>query len=99
MAALLALLFLFLWIPAASMLSGVAFESLWYWFAVPLGAPDITITHAMGLALIVRFLTFKKNDDKDDKDYDAQKLVGLVFNHLAFIGMFLLFGYIIKSCM
>ncbi len=99
MAALLALLFIFLWIPAASMLSGVALETLWYWFIVPLGAPNIGVAHAMGIALIVHFLIFKQPDEKENKKDLPELLVGMVLQHLLVVGVFLLFGYCVKSYM
>lgn len=49
-------------------LEGTVLYYLWGWFVVPLGAPSISFWHALGLGLVVSFLTyhyydFKKNDE------------------------------------
>lgn len=36
-----------------TLLSGVVVVDLWCWFAVPLGAPEIGLFHALGLRLLV----------------------------------------------
>lgn len=38
------------------MLDGWAVRKLWHWFAVPLGAPALTLAMACGVALLVRTL-------------------------------------------
>lgn len=49
-------------------LEGIVLFYLWMWFVVPLGVPAIGFLNALGLGLIVSFLTyhyydFKKNDE------------------------------------
>lgn len=36
---------------------GFVFSVLWHWYIVRLGAPAISVAHAMGLSLVVRLLT------------------------------------------
>jgi hypothetical protein len=54
---------------------GIVFRSYWHWFVLPLGAPAITLSHAVGLGLFVGFLrySYKKTDD----DYDSLKAIGV----------------------
>lgn len=99
MATAIAVLFLILWVPLASILSGVALETLWYWFIVPLGAPDLSIAHAMGVAAVVHFITYKKVRQEKDTRNTSEIILSAVGEHLILIGTFLLFGYVIKSFM
>lgn len=44
---------------------GVAFQWLWGWFvAVPFGVMPLTMGHAMGLSLLVSYLTFTYAPDE-----------------------------------
>ena len=47
--------FLLLW-------EGFILEKLWGWFAVPLGAVDISVVHAAGIVLLVGAVTMQFND-------------------------------------
>ena len=49
-------------------LEGIVLYYLWEWFVVPLGMPQLKFWHALGLGLLVHYLTyhyydFKKNDE------------------------------------
>lgn len=44
-------------IAASVIVEGFVLRSLWKWFVVPLGAPAIQITTAIGLSLIIALLT------------------------------------------
>lgn len=49
-------------------IQGFVLRSLWQWFAVPFGLPAISIFHALGLILLVDYLThhyydYKKTDE------------------------------------
>lgn len=50
---------------------GFVLASLWEWFAVPLGADDITTTHAIGIAVLVSLLVPHPAKPETDKDGDA----------------------------
>jgi|LauGreDrversion4_2_1035121.scaffolds.fasta_scaffold64605_4 hypothetical protein len=39
-------------------LTGIVFSSLWGWFVVPLGYPQISIFHALGLTTLISILRF-----------------------------------------
>ena len=39
-------------------LTGIVFSSLWIWFVVPLGYPQISIFHALGLTTLISILRF-----------------------------------------
>lgn len=57
MSALLALLVALLITIPALLLRGWATLLLWRWFVVPLGAPEIGLAQAIGVALAVSFAT------------------------------------------
>lgn len=96
--AILMLLFIILWIPAAAMLSGVVLNDLWDWFIVPLGVPGIPLAQAMGLSLIVSYLTYHKNvAEKVQGDSDDEKLLKVVAHHLFRMGFTWLFGRILVA--
>lgn len=55
----------------ASILNGWALSILWAWFIVPVfGLPALSIVQAIGLAMVVSFLTrriaIKKEDDEEE---------------------------------
>ena len=45
--------------PVLALIHAVVVRTLWSWFAVPLGAPDIGYAHAYGLALLISLLTYQ----------------------------------------
>ncbi len=87
----------FLLLMAFSMvLEGVVLYYLWLWFVVPLGAPAIGLLHALGLGMIIHFLTyhfydFKKNDEAGIWEPLCHLLVRPVFT--------LGFGWLLHSFM
>ena len=50
-----------------SVLNGWALSILWLWFLVPFGLPVLSIPQAIGIAMVVNYLTYQyiKNNDKD----------------------------------
>lgn len=38
----------------------------WRWFAVPLGAPSLTLAHLLALTTLWGFMTHKPKDDSDE---------------------------------
>lgn len=58
---------LVLWLPLAA-LNGWAVHVLWAWFAVPLGAPAVTHGQAIGLALLVSYMTHVMRPESDDDE-------------------------------
>ena len=77
-----------------SIWEGFVFMKLWAWFVVPMfGLPALTIPVAIGIALLVGFLTHQRNgeSDADPMDYAVKS-----FSH-GFVnsGVVLLIGYIV----
>jgi uncharacterized membrane protein len=44
--------------PVLYLINGFVLSKLWAWFIVPLGAPSLTLPLAIGLAMVVGFLTY-----------------------------------------
>lgn len=65
-------------IPTA-LIGGWALSELWGWFIVPLGAPAISVIHAVGLKLTIGFVTFKMKDLDEDRDKDFDEMVKAMF--------------------
>ena len=42
-------------IVASSLLGGVIIQDAWEWFIEPLGAPSISIAHAIGLSMMISY--------------------------------------------
>lgn len=66
-------------------LNGWVFMTLWGWFAVPLGAPSITLAHGLGIACLVHFLVHtskapepKINDEYVTKPTTTQQVVFII---------------------
>jgi hypothetical protein len=58
------------------MLNGWGLGKLWMWFAVPLGVPVISLGQAIGLSLLVAYLTHQVNWTPDSmKDKPFERLV------------------------
>lgn len=50
-----------------SMLSGYALSVMWSWFMVPtFGLPNLSIPAALGLCLVVRYMTMERRKTKED---------------------------------
>lgn len=50
---------------------------LWRWFALPIGAPDVTVFHMAGLMLLGAMMT-RLPDKKDDEGFVLSVLSGLL---------------------
>lgn len=59
---------------------GFILQSLWGWFLVPLGLPPIGIANAIGVAMIVSYLTYShlKKDSEDGASVFIQPFVNMV---------------------
>lgn len=56
--------------------SGWVLVKLWHWFVVPtLGFHDLRIPYAIGLSLIVKYLTMEPNIKKPDEKQSATQLL------------------------
>lgn len=69
MAVLLVILFVLAAMTAAYILNGWALQLLWQWFIVPFGVVPLTLPWAIGISIVVGFLTnhitTKKNEEVD----------------------------------
>ena len=53
-------------IPISVTLRGIAVALLWGWFLTPLGLPTISIPLAIGISLLVGYLTGNYKEDAED---------------------------------
>lgn len=51
--------------------SGLVLSVMWGWFIVRMGIPPITVPQALGLSLIVSFLTYKPKENTDQSTGEA----------------------------
>ncbi len=77
---------------ALIVLSALVFRSMWGWFMVPFGLPEVGLAHAMGLHLLVGSLT--ANLRPDDRKWGEVAVAGFIFRFLVW-GL----GWIIVSLM
>lgn len=82
----------------ASLFNGWALSVLWGWFLVPLGLPQIGMAHAIGIGLLVGFLT--KTHLHAEKEFDskwekAAAHTAVILNPLLVVGM----GWVIAQFM
>lgn len=56
----------------ASLMRGWALSVLWGWFLVPLGLPGLNIPTAIGISLVVSFLTHQTHDDDKERTFSER---------------------------
>lgn len=79
--------------PLTSIIRGLVLCKLWDWFMVPsLGLPHLRIPFALGLSLIVNFLTFhyQKEEEKEPSEQIATYILCTVVMPIFVLG----FGWI-----
>ena len=87
-------------IVGLTLLRGLVLQALWTWFAVEtFAAPPVTLVQAIGLSLLVSFLTYQW-DARQERDPNETPFEGALAAALA--GLFLsgfayLFGAIVHS--
>jgi hypothetical protein len=66
----------------ATVFRGYVLSEMWSWFIVPLGAPALTVVHAIGISMLVAFLTYQhdatKKAERDDGSV-GEKLFTMLF--------------------
>jgi hypothetical protein len=79
--------------PFTAVLNGWVLSVLWAWFLVPLGVPAINVVTAIGVALVVAYMTYQLQTGKSDPDasYPFQSLFVAVFKPLFALG----FGWVV----
>ena len=77
---------------------GYAFSKLWLWFIVStFGAVPLGIAQAIGLALVVSFLTHQPDTYQDKNQTGTERLITAVIIAFLSPAVALLFGFIVKS--
>lgn len=85
-------------IAVSAVLNGWVLTNLWHWFAVPIfGFHDLSIVQAIGVALIIGFLTRQSITTKKN-DSDKTDWVATTVNLLSPL-IVLLVGYIVHLFM
>ena len=60
---------------------GFVFSTMWGWFIVPLGVPELSWLHAYGICLMFFLLNIKSSIHKsDNKEVDYGKVGGLLIS-------------------
>lgn len=88
---LLALIGMFATMILSPILRGWVLTILWGWFAVPFGLPVLNIPTAIGVALIVSYLTHQTVDAQPKEESAGEKFATAVV--MAFVGPFLTLGF------
>jgi hypothetical protein len=79
---------------------GFAFMKMWAWFVVPaLHLPSIGLLEAIGLASIVRLVTYQLNAANSRKGSLTKAAVEEVLSTVLRSTLFLVFGLIVRSFM
>lgn len=87
--------------PVLYMLNGWVLSILWKWFIVPFGAPNISIPVAIGIAIVIGFLT-KQTESKhcvDDRPKETRTIdaVAQIFAAILYPFVALGIGWIVQS--
>lgn len=83
-----------------SVLRGLTLDVFWDWFisgpSAPFhSVPSITFVQALGLSLLISFLTFQPGAEKDDSDKDPTEVcIKLISTGFLFYGVFWVFAII-----
>jgi hypothetical protein len=82
-----------------ALLDGFVLTKLWLWFMVPVfGLPELGLAQAIGISLVVSWLTYRPNEKQDDdQEKTTKQKVSMVLKPLARAGATLLIGYIVKQ--
>ena len=70
----------------SAFLNGWVISSLWDWFIIPLGAPHMPITSAIGLSIICQALIGQDQKESSEKYKDCENFTELVT--VAFVEIF-----------
>ncbi len=85
----------------SSLLRGYAFSVLWGWFMVPtLGLPHLSVAQAIGIAMVVSFLTYHDTSNIPKKEESAGATIarGVSFA-VAYPLLALLIGWVVHQYM
>lgn len=82
----------------ASLWYGWVMLQMWEWFVMPLGAPRISLAHAMALAMILHIVSWQSQNDlakseKTNEERFKHSMMELVFRPL----VILIVGWILQK--
>lgn len=78
-----------------NILNGWAVAKLWHWFIVPtFKLPELSIPIAIGVSLIVTYLTIRISTKKDERGYGEQMCLGFALGTIKPL-CFVLMGWVI----
>lgn len=84
----------------SSLLRGYALSILWGWFVVPVfGLPRLSVLQAIGIAMVVGFLTHQTDEYKDNDKSTKERMIEAVILAILTPLFALFFGYIVHSFM
>ena len=91
------LLLILLTIAAGTALNGFVIQVMWGWFLIPLGLPVLGLANAMGLGLLIRYLTWQKipSKEKTSNKELMDNILTAVFYPLLVLGL----GFVVHSFM
>lgn len=96
MEVLVGFVFVIMWLFGASVMNGLVLSVLWGWFVVPVfNAPHLSIASAIGLSLVVSYLTHRTGTASGEK-VGMGKLIG---NSILYPLIALFLGWIIHFWM
>lgn len=98
--------FFFIYLPFATVLRGLSIAVFWNWFIAGQGAafegsaPMLSVIQALGISLVVAFLTYEFQNDSDTDGADASEIVVKgIAKSLGYFIMFWLMAIIYHSIM
>ncbi len=90
-------------IVACALWGGFAASVLWGWFVVPLGVPEVSVLHAMGLTLALRALAGFSGKPQPAKHEDKMVALRKLGDVLAWAavapGAALAIGWVVRGAM
>lgn len=68
----------------SAILNGWALATLWAWFIIPVfeQAPQLSLVQAIGIGMIVEFITSKPKFDQESRDKDSIQLIVNAFGRV-----------------
>ena len=88
---------------ACALWGGFAASVLWGWFVVPLGVPEVSVLHAMGLTLAMRALAGFSGKPQPAKTEDKMAALRALGDVLAWAtvapGAALAIGWVVRGAM
>jgi uncharacterized membrane protein SpoIIM required for sporulation len=84
----------------SSMWKGYVLTVLWAWFLVPVfGLPALAIAPAIGLALVVSFLTYQSDASKEPEGEFSERMAKAVAHALLMPAFVLGIGWVVRQFM